>query len=404
MDVRVDTETRRKREPVGIPNGMKVAAGWSWRLLVVMALLAVILWLIVQLRLVAIPFAIALLLAALLQPVAAWLVRRRLPSALASAIVLLGGLAIVVGVVSIVVREFIRGLPGLTDQVSAGLDQVRDWLVNGPIGVSQDQIDSAIDSAQDLIVENQATLTSGAVSTAVTLGHVLTGLLLALFSLFFFLREGRRIWLWAVRLLPKPIGPDVDEAGVRAFRTLVSYVRATILVAFVDAVGIGVWVAILGVPLALPLGALVFLASFIPLIGATISGIVAVLVALVANGPWTALLALIGVLAVQQLEGHVLQPLLLGRAVKVHPLAVVLAIATGVIVAGITGALIAVPLVACLNAAILYLARDRHLATPDDAGADADPDPPAEQPVDPAGTAVDPPAPEDGGGSRAPAS
>lgn len=345
-----------------VPHGMKIAAAWSWRFLLVVAAIAVLIFVVGQLDLVVIPVAIALLLAALLQPAAAWLIRRRFPSALAAAIVLLGGLIVVVGVITLVVQQFIQGLPELTSQVTAGLDQIRSWLVTGPLSLSQTQIDAAVDQAQDLLSNNQDVLTSGALSTAVTIGHLLTGLLLVLFSLFFFLREGRRIWHWVVGLSPARARRDLENAGLRAWSTLVSYVRATVLVAFVDAVGIGGWIAILGVPLALPLSALVFLAAFIPLVGATVSGIVAVVVALVANGFLTALLVLIGVIVVQQLEGHVLQPLLLGRAVKVHPLAVVLSIAAGVVLAGIIGALVAVPLVASLNAAIIYLARGRRRA------------------------------------------
>ena len=171
-------------------------------------------------------------------------------------------------------------------------------------------------------------------------------------------KDGRQIWSWVVRLFPKDTRARADGAGLRAWHTLISYVRATLAVAFVDAVGIGVGAAVLGVPLALPLGVLVFLGSFVPIVGATVTGLVAVLVALVAKGPVTALLLLGVVLLVQQVEGHVLQPLLLGRAVKVHPLAVVLAIATGVLLAGIVGALVAVPIVAVANTVASYLTPD----------------------------------------------
>ena len=168
---------------------------------------------------------------------------------------------------------------------------------------------------------------------------MLTGLLIAMFATFFMVKDGRQIWSWVVGLFPRDTRARADGAGLRAWHTLISYVRATLAVALVDAIGIGVGAAVLGVPLALPLGVLVFLGSFVPIVGATVTGLVAVLVALVAKGPVTALLLLGVVLVVQQVEGHVLQPLLLGRAVKVHPLAVVLAIATGVLLAGIVGAL-----------------------------------------------------------------
>ena len=174
-------------------------------------------------------------------------------------------------------------------------------------------------------------------------------------TLFFFLRDGAQIWRFLCRLLPRPARVPVARAGHYSWHTLGSYVRATVLVAFVDAVGIGIGLAVLGVPLALPLAALVFLGAFIPVIGATLSGTVAILVALVTQGPVSALIVLGVVVAVQQLEGHVLQPLIMGRAVALHPLAVVLAIATGLVVAGIVGALVAVPLLAVANTAVRYL-------------------------------------------------
>jgi predicted PurR-regulated permease PerM len=184
-----------------------------------------------------------------------------------------------------------------------------------------------------------------------------TGFFLVLFTLFFFLRDGGQIWSFLCRLLPREARVPTARAGHYSWHTLVSYVHATVLVAFVDAAGIGIGLVVLGVPLALPLAALVFLGAFIPVVGATVTGVVAILVALVANGPVTALIVLAVVIAVQQLEGHVLQPLIMGRAVALHPLAVILAIAAGIVVAGIVGGLIAVPLLAVLNTAIRYLVR-----------------------------------------------
>jgi predicted PurR-regulated permease PerM len=199
-------------------------------------------------------------------------------------------------------------------------------------------------------------VTSGALSTATTFGNLLSGMLLMLFTLIFFLHDGRQIWLFLVRLVPRDLRTMVDVAGSRGFASLVGYVRATALVAVVDALGIGLGLEILRIPLAVPLAALVFLGAFVPIVGAVASGSVAVLVALVAKGWIAALLVLAVVLAVMQLEGNVMQPLLLGRAVRLHPLAVVLAISAGVVLSGIVGALLAVPLVAVLNSAIRSLA------------------------------------------------
>lgn len=208
------------------------------------------------------------------------------------------------------------------------------------------------------IKENQAEITSGALTTAATLGELLTGLLLALFTLIFFLHDGDGIWRFVTRAVPRDVRQRVDVAGRRGFGSLVSYVRATAVVAIVDAVGVGVGLAIIGVPLVVPLSALVFLGAFIPIIGAVFTGAVAVLIALVTNGPIAALVVLAVLIGVMQLESHVLQPLLLGRAVKLHPLAVVLAIAGGLVTGGIAGALLAVPLLAVLNSGIRSLISD----------------------------------------------
>jgi putative heme transporter len=196
---------------------------------------------------------------------------------------------------------------------------------------------------------------------------------LVLFATFFFLRDGARIWRYLVGLLPAAAREPMARAGEQSWLTLVAYVKATVLVAFIDASGIGLALLILRVPFALPLAALVFLSSFIPIIGATLSGVVAVLVALVTRGPLIALAVLIAVVLVQQLEGHVLQPLIMGRAVAIHPLAVIVAIATGVVLAGIIGALVAVPIVAVLNTAIRHLIYRRVEPPPESVVISADP-------------------------------
>lgn len=338
---------------------VRLAAAWSWRLVAIAAAIYVVVRFITVVQIVIIPIAVSFLLAALLQPLAAWLQRRGLPASLAAAIVMVTGLAAVVGTLTAVVRAFIKGFTDLTDQVNAGLDEIRNWLVEGPLHLSEEQIDEAVDAAQRSISDNHDLITSGAVSTATTVAHIISGFFLVLFTTFFFVKDGDKIWSFALKFTPQSNREQVREAGYRAWRTLISYVRAQVLVAFVDAVGIGLAVWLLGVPLALPLAALVFMASFIPIIGAVLSGSVAVLVALVADGPITALILLALVIAVQQIEGHVLQPLLMGRAVSVHPLGVVLAIAAGAVLAGIVGALVAVPLVATVNTAASYLANNR---------------------------------------------
>lgn len=353
-----DRATADRLDDSGVPAGVRATAAWAWRIVAVAAAAYVLLWLIAKLQVVVVPLAIALLLSALLQPLAAVLAKRGVPPALATAITLLSGLIGIGLLVWLVVTQFRNGLGDLTGDINGGIDKIRDWLVNGPLGLSQSQIDDGIASARRTLSENRSAFTSGALGAASTVGHVLAGALLTLFATIFMVKDGRRIWSWVVRLFPRGSRERIAGAGERAWRTLISYVHATLAVAFVDAVGIGVGAAILGVPLALPLAVIVFLGAFIPIVGATASGLVAVLVALVAKGPVTALILLGVVLLVQQVEGHILQPLLLGRAVKVHPLAVVFGIATGTLLAGIVGALIAVPIVAVINTVASYLTAD----------------------------------------------
>jgi predicted PurR-regulated permease PerM len=338
-----------------VPLLLRVSAALSWRFVVVVAALYVVAYVLGFLASIVIPVAIALLLAALLSPGVAKLVEWRVPRGVATTVMMIIGIGVLGGVLTFVISEFSRGLPELQTQVGASLDTIQKWLKDGPAHLSDAQLQNYIDEIVKTIKENQAEITSGALTTAATLGEVLTGLLLALFTLIFFLHDGDGIWRFVTRAVPRDVRKRVDVAGRRGFSSLVSYVRATAAVAVVDAVGVGIGLAIIGVPLVVPLSALVFLGAFIPIIGAVFTGAVAVLIALVTNGPIAALVVLAVLIGVMQLESHVLQPLLLGRAVKLHPLAVVIAIAVGLVVGGIAGALLAVPLLAVLNSGIRSL-------------------------------------------------
>ena len=218
-----------------------------------------------------------------------------------------------------------------------GLGEIRDWLRDGPLNASDSQINDYIERAQEAITE-QLRATAGSLSqvteVGTAVGHVVAGFFIVLFSTYFFLADGDRIWAWMVRLAPRAAREHVDSSGRVAWISLTQFVRATVIVAAVDAIGIMIVAAILGVPFVLAIGVLVFLGAFVPMIGATIAGTVAVLVALVDQGPITALLMLGGVILVQQIEGHILQPFLMGRLVSVHPLGVIVAIGCGVLVAG----------------------------------------------------------------------
>jgi putative heme transporter len=338
---------------------VRKTAAWAWRLLVIGVAIVALLWLAKKLEILVVPVALATLVAALLLPVVDFLDRRGAPRGGAVALVLLGGIAVVGGILTFVVTQFIEGAPALVEQVSTSIKGVGDWLTQGPLHVNQEQIDKARKSAVEALQNNQEKLTSGALSTASTVTEIVTGALLMLFTLIFVLHGGRNIYGFVTKAFPENVRERVRDAGRAGFRSLIGYVRATFLVALVDAVGIGTGLAIMGVPLALPLASLVFLGAFIPLVGAVIAGFFAVIVALIAKGLIYALITLGLIIAVQQLEGHVLQPLVMGRAVSIHPLAVVLAIAGGGVLAGIVGALLAVPTVAFLNSAVrVLLARE----------------------------------------------
>jgi predicted PurR-regulated permease PerM len=322
---------------------------------VIIAFAVAVIWVITRLEVIVVPVALALMLTALMIPAVDFLDRRGAPRGGAVALVLLTGVAIVGGMLTFVVSQFVTGLPGLVEQVTQSIQSTRTWLIEGPAHLSKDQITNAGNSAIEALRNNQTKLTSGALSTAATVTEIITGALLVLFTLIFFLHGGRNIWQFVTRIFPENVQDRVRDAGRAGFQSLIGYVRATFLVALVDALGIGTGLAIMGVPLALPLASLVFLGAFIPLVGAVVAGFLAVVVALLAKGFIYALITLGLIIAVQQLEGHVLQPLVMGRAVSVHPLAVVLAIAAGAVLAGIVGALLAVPTVAFLNSAIRVL-------------------------------------------------
>ncbi|MFI9528239.1 AI-2E family transporter [Micromonospora rosaria] len=355
------------RDDADVPHALRIAAAWSWRLIVVGVVAWALIMVVGRIKIVFIPLAVALLFSALLAPAVGWLLRVRLPRSAATTVVLVGGLAAVVATLTLVVNEFIKGVPELSANATEGVRQIQDWLKTGPLHLSDSQLNRYIDEITRWVNENTSSLTSGALSTAATVAELLTGTLLVVFATFFFLRDGNRIWRFLVRLLPVAARWKVDDAGRASWETLGAYVRATILVAFIDAVGIGIFLVAFDIPFAFPLIALVFLGAFIPIVGATLSGAVAVLVALVDSGPVTALIILAAVIGVQQVEGHILQPLIMGRAVAIHPLAVVIGVAAGVVLAGITGAVIAVPLIAVINTAVRRLAARRVPDTPPDA-------------------------------------
>ena len=346
--------------PAQVPWGVDLAAAWAWRFLVIAAAGYLIARVLGFFAVITLPLVVALLIAALVTPVVAGLHRIGVPRRLAAVLVVIGGIAFVALLLTFAGQQVAQGAADLADQVVEGLEEVRNWLQTGPLNATDSQINDVIQSAQDAI--SRQSQEGGALSRVTefgtAVGHVVAGFFIVLFATFFFLADGDRIWAWLVRLAPRAAREHVDGSGRVAWVSLTQFVRATVIVAATDAIGIMIVAAVLQVPFVMAIGVLVFLGAFVPMVGATIAGIVAILVALVAQGPITALFMLGGVIAVQQLEGHVLQPFLMGRFVSLHPLGVIVAIGCGVLVAGIAGALVAVPLAAAGNAVVQHLASD----------------------------------------------
>ncbi|TDU91407.1 putative PurR-regulated permease PerM [Kribbella voronezhensis] len=348
---------------VGVTAGMQIASAWAWRFLVVVAAVVVIGYGLQYLSEVVIPVVVGVLLTALLAPATNTLHRARVPRGPAAGITVIGTIVLVAGLLTLVGTQIATQFDKLSTQVGEGVQKLRD-LVKINLNVTDQDITDSLNKVKDTVMKGGA-LGQRAAEVGTTATHVVAGLFISLFCLFFFLYQGSQIWAWLVRLFPLQAREKVDSSARKAWVSLTAFVRATIIVAAVDAIGISLGAAILGLPLVSAIGILVFVGAFVPVVGAFVSGIVAVLVALVAKGPIVAIIMLAVVIAVQQVEAHVLQPFLLGRAVSVHPLAVILSIATGVVIAGIVGALVAVPTAAVLNTIVNHLA-----------GNDVDPEPP----------------------------
>ncbi|MGW7333563.1 AI-2E family transporter [Streptomyces sp. NPDC054840] len=346
-----------------VPWGVRVAAEASWRLLLLAGMLWVLMKVISEVRLVVLAFAAAMLVTAMLQPFVVRLRRLGLPRGLATAVTAILGF-VVIGLVGwFVVWQVMENLDDLSDRVRDGINELKLWALDSPFHVTEKQINDIAKNLSETIGTNTEQITSAGLQGVTVLVEVLTGILLAMFSTLFLLYDGKRIWNWALGLVPSAARAGVAGAGPRAWRTLTAYVRGTVIVALIDAIFIGLGIYFLDVPMAVPLAVFIFLFAFIPLVGAVVSGALAVVVALVTQGVFTALMVLLVVLAVQQIEGHVLQPFILGRAVRVHPLAVVLSVAAGGMIAGIGGAVVAVPLVAVTNTVVGYLraySREQH--------------------------------------------
>jgi predicted PurR-regulated permease PerM len=311
-----------------------------------------------RLRLVVLPVLLAIVLATLLAPLARRLRERGWPDAAAALAVLLAFITVLGGVVAAAAPQAADEFGELDVGVSGGIEEVQRWLAEGPLGLSDRQVTEALDGVQEQVRGNVETLMAGALAGAAVLAEVLAGLALALVLLFFVLKDGERIAGWLVDLTPPARRDDVLEAGRRGWDALGGFLRAQTIVALFDAVFIGLALVLIGVPLVLPLVVLTFFGAYVPILGAAVAGLAAALVALFAGGPLDALLVIGAIVVVQQVESNVLQPFVVGRSVRVHPAAVLLAVTAGGVLAGVIGAMVATPVLA-VAAAVLAVARER---------------------------------------------
>jgi putative heme transporter len=364
VTVRIPTGPDRKRAvEESIPLPVEIAGQWAWRILVVVAVVVLFGYLVISLREIVVPFLLALLIAALLVPFKAFLIRHSWPRWLAVFVALLIAVVIIVGLVLIVVTQIRHGFPDLEKQSVKAYANFQSFLAQPPLNITKTQYAKYVASISKA-VQTSGALASGAGVVAKTAGSLLTGLLLTIFATIFLVLDGKRIWSWVVRLFPRRARVAMDGAGQAGWGTLTAFIRVQLLVAAIDAVVIGTGALLLRLPLAIPIAIIVFLASFVPVVGAVVSGTLAVFIALIYDGPFVALIMLIIVLGTHILEGNFLHPFITGSVVRVHPLAVVFAVAAGAFVAGIPGALFAVPLVAVVNVMLLHLVRGESRSAP----------------------------------------
>lgn len=342
----------KDRIALDVPYGLSVAAAWSWRFVIILIAVGAAIWLLSHVSILVIPLLVAALLATLLMPLHRRLRSWHVPNGLSVALCILGLIAAVLGLFYLAGQQLAVGFADMRDQIVVGFQGIMAWLAT--LGITTDQWNEVFSDLAGTIRNNSQAILSGALGFGSTAGNIGAGIVLSVFALIFFLLDGNRIWIYLLNFVPRRHRRAIDGAGRAGWTSLGSYVRVQIFVAFVDAVGIGLGAWLLGVPLAFPLGVLVFLGSFIPMVGAVLTGAVAVLLALVANGWVNALIMLAVVLLVQQIEGNILQPLVMGRAVSLHPLAVFLAVAGGTAVLGLVGAVFAVPVLAFLNSTVKY--------------------------------------------------
>lgn len=324
-------------------------------LLVIGVGLAGVFWLAAKLRVAVLPVFLAIVLATFLQPPTARLRRLGAPPALAATTVLAGFLLALGVLVALLAPQASEEFGDLDVGIIGGIETIQRWLIEGPVGLSDRQMQDIIDEAVAQAQQRAGDLWRGALTGAMVLLEVVATLVLTVVVLFFLLKDGDRIWAWVCSLAPPHRRDDVRELGERSWTTMAGFLRGQSLVAAFDAVFIGMALVLVGVPLALPLVVITFFGAFIPIIGALAAGAAAVLVALVFEGFWPALIILAAIVVVQQVESNVFSPVVVGRSVRIHPLAILLAVSVGLTLGGIIGALVATPIVAVAGTVLGYL-------------------------------------------------
>ncbi|WP_434056308.1 AI-2E family transporter [Georgenia wangjunii] len=331
-------------------DGFGRAGTRSLQVLAVLAVVAVFVLALTQLTLVVIPVLIALVLSAAISPLVSFLRRKGLPSLLATWIALLTLIALLSGVVWLVVNAVLNQWDDLRDQALEGFEELQGYVQGLPFEITEEQIQSVQDSAAGLL--QSSAVGSGAIAGVSQTVDFVAGFFIMIVVLFFFLKDGPKIWEFLLRPFEGHRYERGQRVGASTVRSLGGYVRGTAIIAAVDAIAIGIGLALVGVPLVIPLSVLVFLLAFIPLVGATLAGILAALVALVAVGPVEALIVVAIVVIVNQVEGDLLQPIVMGRALRLHPLVILIALTAGTVLAGLSGAVLAVPIAASIWQAV----------------------------------------------------
>jgi putative heme transporter len=364
-----------------VPSWLATTTAWTWRFLVLLAGASVILVLLTRLYLVSLPVIIALILATLCVPPARALEARGIHRTAAASIVVIGGIIAFGGVLAALTPPFITQVQDLQPTVVDAIDQLFDLLESGPLGWDREEVMGFLQQGLETAQERGGEIAGQVLSGAAVAVQAIAAISLALVLLFFFVKDGEQIVAWMLARTPADHEETMRAVGRRAWTALAGFVRGTAAVALIDAVGIGIGLAIVGVPLVLPIAVLVFFGGFIPVIGAFVTGLLAVLVALAAGGFQQALIVFLIVLAVQQIESNVLQPVIMRRAVALHPVVILAALTAGATLVGVIGAFLAVP-VSAVAAAVANELRLRHEAATVGAEPDDDPIGPSADPVE----------------------